>query len=85
VPAGEGSLHRLVLLRLWRIVDKSAFICVGCGKVKRGWGERIGYGWACSWECSQLEIKRQQQNIPDNTQWDTPTMEPEKVKQEVML
>jgi hypothetical protein len=44
----------LSIIRLW---DKTAFICLECGKIKRGFGERIligreADGWLCSRECS---------------------------------
>jgi hypothetical protein len=50
-----GSPFQRLVLRLRRVVDKTAFICVGCCRIKGNFGERIGHGWACSQRCGDLE------------------------------
>ena len=40
------------LLRLVRLFDKTAYICLGCGRLKRGFAARFGnMGWVCCQEC----------------------------------
>lgn len=58
VPASVVDEKKIAKLLKIRKTDKSAFICVWCGKIDVGWGARIGNGWACSNECYDLEADR---------------------------
>lgn len=43
-----------MILWLIRLVDRTAYRCLGCRRIRRGIAARICSGWACSESCLRV-------------------------------
>ena len=53
----EVNRLREFLFAVWRLFDRSAYRCVWCGQLDRGWAARVYPGWTCSEHCYKSQIE----------------------------